>query len=215
MLVAGVDEAGRGPVLGPMVFSVVVLDEKDQKKLSSWGVTDSKLLAKDVREELFDKITSLAKEYKILALQPQEINEWMKSASLNDIEAIKTAEMINSLESSPEVIYIDCPDVRPKRYEQNINNLCEKNSLLVAEHKADMRYKSSAAASILAKVTRDKAIDDLAKVHGNIGCGYCHDVNTQKWIDDYWDKNRSFPDFVRKRWITIQRKTQLRLTEWD
>lgn len=214
MLLCGIDEAGRGPVIGPMVFAAVVVDEKDQNKLVSLGVTDSKLLDPATREELFDEVMKLAKEYKILSLSAADITEWMKTASLNDVEAIKTAELLDSLDCAPDICYIDCPDTITARYSQNIRNLSKKNTKIVAEHKADYTYRVVGAASILAKVTRDRAIQELSKEYGNIGSGYPSDEVTQKWIDDCWRKNRSFPDCVRKKWMTIDRKAQMKLTEW-
>ncbi len=214
MLICGIDEAGRGPVIGPMVFGAVVIDEKDDKKLKDLGVTDSKLLDAVMRETLFHEVKKIAVDYKILSLSPYDITEWMKTASLNDVEAIKTAEMLDSLKVAPDVCYVDCPDTIPARYSQNITNLCKKKTRIVAEHKADLNYRVVGAASILAKVTRDLAIQELAKLHGDIGSGYPSDEVTQKWLEDHWKKNKSFPDFVRKKWATVERKAQLRLTEW-
>ncbi len=214
MLICGVDEAGRGPVIGPMVFGAVVIDKRDESELTRLGVTDSKLLLRDKREELFDKIKDLAVEYKILSVSAAQITEWMKTASLNDVEAIKTAEMINSLTHKPDLCYVDCPDVIPSRYSKSIKNLCEKDTHIIAEHKADMNYKVAGAASILAKVTRDRAIDELAKVHGEIGSGYMIDVVTRRWVDECWEKNKRFPDCVRKRWSTVTSRAQLKITEW-
>lgn len=214
MLICGIDEAGRGPVIGPMVFGAVVIDSKDERKLVDLGVTDSKLLDAATRETLFHEVKKLAIEYKILSISPFEITEWMKSASLNDVEAIKTAEMLDSLDCTPDVAYIDCPDTVPARYRQNILNLCRKKTKIVAEHKADLNYRVVGAASILAKVTRDFEISELARLHGDIGSGYPSDEVTQKWLDDHWKKNKSFPDFVRKKWATVERKAQLKLTEW-
>lgn len=214
MLTCGVDEAGRGPVIGPMVFAAVVIDEKDKNKLVSLGVTDSKMISPEDRLELFDEVKKLAVEWKILSLNAAEITEWMKTASLNDVEAIKTAEMLDSLDCTPDVCYVDCPDTKPERYSQNISNLCKKDTKIIAEHKADMTYRVAGAASILAKVTRDEAIEKISKEHGDIGCGYPSDPVTQKWLDEHWKKNKQFPDFVRKKWATVDRKAQLKLTEW-
>jgi len=214
MLVCGVDEAGRGPVLGPMVFGAVVMEKKHEKKLTKMGVKDSKLLDIGTRLKLFDKIKNIAVDHAILSLSAADITEWMKSASLNDIEAIKTAEMLNSLETTPDVCYVDCPDVIPSRYSNNIKNLCDKEINIIAEHKADMNYRVAGAASILAKVTRDAAIDEMAKVHGQIGSGYPHDPLTRSWLDEVWKRERRFPDIVRKSWSTVDRKAQLRMTEW-
>ncbi len=214
MLICGIDEAGRGPVIGPMVFAAVVVDEKGEKRLKQLGVTDSKLLDAGTREELFDEIKETALDHRILSLSASDINEWMKTASLNDVEAIKTAEMIDLLDITPDVCYVDCPDTIPARYAQNILNLCKKQPKMHAEHKADLNHLSAGAASILAKVTRDREIKELSKTHGDLGSGYPGDPVTKRWIDEHWKKHRCFPDFVRKRWATIDRKAQLRLTEW-
>lgn len=215
MLICGVDEAGRGPVIGPMVFAAVVIEEKDSRKLTDMGVTDSKLLDAETRETLFEEIKKAAVEERILSLSPVEITEWMKTASLNDVEAIKTAELLQSLKCCPDLCYVDSPDTIPARYSQNILNLCKKPIKVIAEHKADFKYPVVGAASILAKVTRDFEIKELAKLHGDIGSGYPSDEVTQRWMDEHWKKNGSFPDFVRKKWATVQRKAQLKLTDWD
>jgi len=215
MLICGVDEAGRGPVIGPMVFGAVVIDEEDEKTLKDLGVTDSKLLDVETRECLFGEIQKVAKEYRVLSISARDITEWMKTASLNDVEAIKTAEILDTLDTEPDVFYLDSPDTVPARYSQNVKNLCKKQGRIVAEHKADMRYLSVGAASILAKVTRDNAIEALKAEFGDIGNGYPSDELTQKWLDRWFKKNRCFPDCVRKRWSTATRRAQLRLTEWE
>jgi len=214
MLLCGVDEAGRGPVIGPMVFAAVVIDEKHQNKLVSLGVTDSKLLDAPTREELFHDVKKLAKDYSILSISALEITEWMKTASLNDVEAIKTAELLDSLKCDPDITYVDCPDTITARYAQSIKNLSKKQTKIVAEHKADYTYRVVGAASILAKVTRDAEIVKLSKEYGDIGSGYPGDPVTKKWIDDHWTKNHCFPDCVRKKWSTVERKAQMKLTEW-
>ncbi len=214
MLICGVDEAGRGPVIGPMVFAAVVIERKHESRLKKLGVTDSKLLDPETRIKLSHKIRKLAVEHALLSLSAADITEWMKSASLNEIEAIKTAELLDSLNITPDVCYVDCPDTIPARYCMNISNLCKKPVRIVAEHKADLNYCITGAASILAKVARDAAIAELAKEHGELGTGYPSDPVTQRWLDGHWKKNRSFPDIVRKKWSTVDRRAQLRLTDW-
>jgi len=214
MLICGVDESGRGPVIGPMVFCAVVIEKDDEDTLKDLGVTDSKMLDAKTRECLFGEIEKVAEEARILAVNAKDITEWMKTASLNDVEAIKTAELLDSLVCEPEEIYVDSPDTVPKRYSQNIRNLCKKRGRIIAEHKADMNHLAVGAASILAKVTRDAAIEELKKEYGEIGNGYPSDQVTQKWLDRWFKKNRSFPECVRKRWSTATSRAQLRLTEW-
>jgi ribonuclease HII len=215
MLVCGVDEAGRGPVIGPLVFAAVVVDEKTEKKFKELGVTDSKLLDAKTRETLFKEIQKLAKECKILSVSPADINDWMKTASLNDVEAIKTAELLDSLKTKIDTLYLDSPDTLPERYAQNIRNLCKKDCTIVSEHKADLKYRVVGAASILAKTTRDAEIRELARLYGDIGSGYPSDEVTQKWLNEHWKKNHNFPDFVRKKWSTVTRLAQLKLSDWN
>jgi ribonuclease HII len=210
----GVDEAGRGPVIGPMVFGAVVLDSEGERKLREMGVTDSKMLDQKTRGILYDEIKKIAVEWRTLSLSAKEITEWMNTASLNDVEAIKTAEMLDSLDSDPDVFYLDSPDTIPERYGKNIGNLCKKRGMMVAEHKADMTYISSSAASILAKVERDSTIASFKEEYGDIGSGYPSDAVTQAWIDRWFKENRSFPDIVRKKWSTVTRKAQFKITEW-
>ncbi|MBN2517268.1 MAG: ribonuclease HII [Candidatus Altiarchaeota archaeon] len=215
MLLCGVDEAGRGPVIGPLVFGAVVVDKDTEGKFKEMGVTDSKLIDPATRETLAKEIQKLATEYKVLSLSPVEITEWMKTASLNDIEAIKTAELLESLDSKFNVLYVDSPDTMPARYGQNIRNLCKKDCKIISEHKADLNHTVVGAASILAKVVRDTEIRELARLYGDIGSGYPSDEVTQRWLDDHWKKNHNFPEFVRKKWSTVTRRAQLKLGEWN
>lgn len=214
MLICGVDEAGRGPVIGPLVIAVVVMEESDERKMKDLGVTDSKLLDSATRSKLFKNIEELSTEIKIKKLSAEQVDKWMSTASLNDVEVIETAELLNSLNSNPSKAYIDSPDTNEERYAQNIKNLCKKKLKIVAEHKADLKYTVCSAASIIAKVTRDREIEKFKKQYGKIGSGYPSDEITKKWIDDYWEVNKSFPNIVRKKWMTIQNKMQGRLTEW-
>ena len=215
MLICGVDEAGRGPVIGPMVFAAVVVDERTEEKFKELGVTDSKLLDAKTRETLFKEIQKLAKECKILSVSPVDITEWMNTASLNDVEVIKTAELLDSLKTKFDTLYLDSPDTLPDRYAKNIKNLCDKECEIISEHKADLNYTVVGAASILAKTTRDAEIRELARLYGDIGSGYPSDEITQKWLDKHWKKNHNFPDFVRKKWSTVTRLAQLKLSDWD
>jgi len=214
MLICGVDEAGRGPVIGPMVIAAVVIDEPTEKEFERLGVTDSKLIEPEAREELFEKIKETSKEHLIISLNPPEIDKWMDSASLNDVEAIKTAELIDSLRVSPDVCYVDSPDTIPDRYGKNISTLTQKKTKIVSENKADMKYIVVGAASILAKVTRDREIEKIKRRYGDIGSGYPSDEVTQKWLNDYFKEHRSFPDIVRKKWATVSNVMQQKLTGW-
>jgi ribonuclease HII len=196
--VCGIDEAGRGPVIGPMVMAGVVIDEMDENKLKAIGVKDSKLLSKELREELFSKITSIVKDYKIIVIFSDEIDEavFSKTHNLNKLEAEKAALIINELK--PDKAILDCPSINVKDYCNYVKKmLLNQDTYLVCEHKADVNYPSVSAASILAKVTRDNEIEKLKKQHKiDFGSGYPSDPKTKEFLE----KNYERYDFFRKSW---------------
>ena len=108
-LICGIDEAGRGPVIGPMVMAGVLVEQKDLGKLKSMGVKDSKLLTRKQRDNLFDKVVKVVKKYKIIVIEPKEIDDALESddLNLNWLEAHKAAEIINNLK--PDKVTVDSP----------------------------------------------------------------------------------------------------------
>ncbi|MCK4885318.1 ribonuclease HII, partial [Candidatus Bathyarchaeota archaeon] len=105
-MIAGVDEAGRGPVIGPLVIAGVSLDENDLPKLVDLGVKDSKLLSPQRRETLSSQIKKLALNYHIVLLSPAEIDRVVESKrklhKLNRLEAVTMARVIAVLK--PDVV---------------------------------------------------------------------------------------------------------------
>jgi ribonuclease HII len=202
MLVCGVDEAGRGPVIGPLVIAGILIDEDDEYKLKNIGVKDSKLLDRKQRDDLFKKILTIVKDYKIISLTPDIIDEHLKSdkSNLNMLEAKATSEILNYLK--PEKAIIDLPDRNQERYQDFIKrDLHNKEVKLVTEHKADFNYPSVGAASILAKVTRDNYIDFLKDKFGeDFGSGYTSDEKTIKFLEKHWNNTKIH--FIRKEWAT-------------
>lgn len=214
--ILGVDEAGKGPVIGPMVMAGVLISEADEKKLKEIGVKDSKLLTPKKREELFEKIKKIAKNYEIIIIQPKEIDEAVESqeSNLNKLEAIKTAMIINKF--NPDLSILDSPTVNLHKYEEEIRFYLKNKELkLKAENKADVNFQSVGAASILAKVTRDREIEKLKAKYGEIGSGYPADPITQKFIKENWNKH---PEIFRKSWATFKnianKKEQKGLSEF-
>ena len=112
--VAGIDEAGRGPVIGPMVIAAIVIDERNIPRLEELGVKDSKKLTPKRREKLFDEILSLADDYVILVLSPEEISS--REGTLNEFEVENFAKALNSLRIKPDIIYADAADVDEERF---------------------------------------------------------------------------------------------------
>jgi len=201
VLVLGIDEAGRGPVIGPMVIAGVSIDEKDIDKLKRLGVKDSKLLSPKQREDMFDKIINIVKKYKSIITQPEEIDSALRSESLNLnwLEAIKSAEIINFLK--PEKAIIDCPSNNITAYKDFLKkHLKDKKTELVLEHKADFKYPIVSAASIIAKVTRDNEIKKIQKkIREPIGSGYPSDPVTINFLKKNYN---NYQGIFRKEWAS-------------
>jgi len=207
MLVSGVDEAGRGSVIGPLVIAGVSLEENDLPKLVDLGVKDSKLLSPQKRETLAKQIRELALNCHVVSLSPVEIDQVVETGKrlhrLNRFEAQAMARVITILK--PEVVYVDAADVLADRFGEHIAENLDFKLKIVSEHKADITYPIVSAASIIAKVERDMEISVLQKKHGNMGCGYPSDSKTIKFLGDWIRKFGSYPDFVRKSWKTSKR----------
>ncbi len=210
-MICGVDEAGRGPVIGPLVVAGVLVDEGGWKKLVKLGVKDSKLLSPSRRETLYDEITSFA-GYHVIKTSALELDTLMARKSLNQIEADLFATVISTL--SPESAYVDAADVSCRNFERMILKAMKKRPRLVVEHKADERYPVVSAASIVAKVERDREIVRLHEIHGDFGSGYASDERTRAFLEQCFRRDRAFPDCVRKRWKTAIRASNLKLEEF-
>ena len=207
MLMAGVDEAGRGSVIGPLVIAGVSFEENDLPKLADIGVKDSKLLSPQKRETLAPQIRKLALNCHVVFLSPVEIDRVVETGKrlhrLNRFEAQSMARVLAILK--PDVAYVDASDVLADRFGEHIAENLDFTLKIVSEHKADITYPIVSAASIIAKVERDHAISSLQKKHGDLGCGYPSDSNTIKFLGDWIRKFGSYPDFVRKSWKTSKR----------
>jgi ribonuclease HII len=216
MKILGIDEAGRGPVIGDLVISGVMIEENDEKKLKELGVKDSKLIAPNKREVMFDEIVKITKEYEILIVKPSEIDEavFSKEMNLNKLEGVKSALIINKLK--PDVAILDCPSTNTEAYKEFVKTfLKDKEIKIISEHKADYNYPVVSAASILAKVTRDEGIVKLREKYGDLGSGYPADERTQEFIKNNFEKH---PEIFRKSWATFKNlqksKEQAKLGEF-
>ena len=197
MRVCGVDDAGRGSLLGPLVIAGVSLDRTKIKKLSSMGIRDSKKLSPAARERLYKKIIKYADNYYIARISPRVIDGSVKKHNLNFLEAKYMAKVISKLQ--PNISYVDSCDVNPKRYGNEINKMA-KSGKIRSYHHADSKFVIVSAASILAKVSRDRALAKLRKVHYNLGSGYPSDSKTINFVANYVSNGQEIPSFVRKSW---------------
>lgn len=203
----GIDDAGRGPVIGPMVLAGCLVDEKTEKEFKKIGIKDSKNLTPKRREFLAEKIRKQAETFEIVIISAMKIDQSnYDGIKLNEVEAIACASIINKINKGLNKIkvIVDCPSVSLVKWKDflktHIKNL--SNLEISCEHKADQNHIAVSAASILAKSTREKEMDKLKKVYGTeIGSGYCSDPSTKKFLEKYALKHKDMGIF-RKTWIT-------------
>ena len=200
MDILGIDEAGRGSVLGPMVIAGVVVPEKMEKVLERMGVKDSKRLTPNRRTILSRKLKKMF-DYEIVVISAREIDEMRADGiNLNEIEKNAMESILSKI--SPEKAIVDAVDVKAERFQENLRNDTGVN--VIAEHKADDKYIEVSAASIIAKSERDNQIAQINKdfiKSGGIGSGYPSDPKTKNFLTNYtYDE---MPDFVRRSWATV------------
>ena len=200
LLICGIEEAGRGPVIGPMVICGVLIEKEKEKELKRLGVKDSKLLTPKQREKISEEIKKVANDFNIIIVSIDEIDRAVGSdiSNLNWLEADKFIETINVLK--PDIAYIDCPSNNTSAYKEYIlNRIKNKSTKLIVEHKADQRYPVVSAASILAKVIRDNEIEKIKKKYKiDFGSGYPSDQFTKQFLEKNYNK---YPIF-RKSWVS-------------
>jgi len=209
-VIGGVDEAGRGPVLGPMVMAIVAASPSDVAFLKSIGVKDSKLLTKKVRNKLF-RLIKAKLPHAIIKIKPEEIDKHVlsPSSSLNDLEAITSAKLIKQVAKvcSLKKVMLDLPSKNKEAYLRLVKSKLKfpLSSLNIdAEFKADLNYVFVGAASILAKVTRDREIEKMEKKLGfDIGSGYPSDKYTVNSLHKNFKKLKE-ANFIRLSWSTVK-----------
>lgn len=213
--VCGIDEAGRGSVIGPMVIAGVLIEEDRTSDLINLGVRDSKEVGPEERERLYGEILKLAKSCKIIVLTAKEVDSETrknKMEGINILEARKFVEIINELK--PDIAYIDSPSRECEKLQSLISKMLKHECKLVLEHKADENYPATSAASIIAKVTRDREISKLKERFGDFGSGYPHDLKTRRFIREALQSSSGAREFIRCSWQTIDKVMQTRLEEY-
>ena len=207
MLIAGVDEAGRGCVIGPLVVAGVMMKNENLSILTELGVKDSKLLTPGKRELLYPVIIQLAERCHTIKVMPYQIDKVVESArrlhKLNRLEAQTMAQIIETLK--PDQAYVDAADTVEHRFGNHIRERLKIKTRIVSRHKADRIYPIVSAASIIAKVERDREIANLKLEYGNFGSGYLTDEKTMIFLKQLLEKNGDYPDFVRKSWKPAKR----------
>ena len=200
-MIVGVDEAGRGPVLGPLVVAGVAVES--DVALRHINVRDSKRLSPEKREALAPEIEKLA-TWELLVIPAEQIDLMRAEMSLNDFEAKLFAEVIDKLR--PETAYVDAADVDEIEFKRCVRKELAFDVEIVSQHNADELFPVVSAASILAKVCRDRemrTIEDEVGMH--IGSGYASDADTIAFLETWIRAHGSLPPHTRASWDTARR----------
>jgi len=204
MTILGIDEAGKGPLIGSLFLAGVLIDESKSSELKKIGAKDSKLLTHKERIEIAKRINKVAKSSLVIEIKPKEIDEAIdgdNNLNLNWLEANHMADLINKL--SPDEAIIDCPSTNIEAFKDYIKNLLKKDTKLTLEHKADLKFPTVSAASILAKVAREENVEKIEKKVGeSIGSGYPSNSVCQDFLKNNYKK---YPDIFRKSWKTYKK----------
>ena len=208
-LIAGVDDAGRGPIIGPLVIAGVLVPDEQQQALKALGVRDSKLLTPELRSKLEPMIRTNALKVSLVEAQPKEIDDFVlhggRLRKLNFLEARMMASVLTDL--APADAYVDASDVNEARYAASIREFLPehwKGMKIFSEHHADRTFPVVSAASIIAKVSRDARIEELRDQYGDFGSGYITDPKTMSFLRTWRRTHSEYPPIVRMSWKTIK-----------
>lgn len=200
--ILGIDEAGRGPVIGPMVLGAIRCTEDQLDELRTEGFSDSKSLSPTVRDEKREFLENHSVHLYSQSIPARKID----NNSLTELSLEATAELINRAE--PDKVILDAPG-HPSAIPEYLNRLKKRIELspvpdITAEPGADDTYTVVSAASVLAKTDRDRAIDRLKDRYGELGSGYPSNPNTRSFLKNHLSKQDPVREFIRTRWQTFQ-----------
>ena len=210
-MILGIDDAGRGPIIGPMILAGVLLTKEQGEILRKYNVRDSKTVSPSSRKQMEKIIKENSIAHKIVQASPELIDGSLTSGTnLNELEAKMAAKVINSINKNLTEkikVIIDCPSVNVVSWKLSLLRYIEKteNLEISCEHKADVNHISAAAASILAKEVREKEVTKMKKEFGDFGSGYPADPKTKKFLVE---KGKEFSNsgIFRKTWATWKKK---------
>lgn len=199
MRVMGIDEAGRGCVLGELVIAAFIADGVDDEQLKQAGARDSKAVSAKRRLAARDALADLGAS-DVRTVTCAQID----NGNLNVLEEIVIADLIRT--HTPDKVIIDAlghPSTIPETCKR-IQQLAGVTVDIVMQPKADRDFPVVGAASMFAKTTRDELLEKNAEQHGVLGSGYPSDPKTRAWLTNWAKTGQPWPDFVRTRWQTVK-----------
>jgi ribonuclease HII len=201
--ILGLDEAGRGSVLGPLVVGGFLVDSSDLERVVGCGACDSKLLDPEERERIALELPSIG-ECDSMVLPPREIDQYVHRGRLNELEANAFGALVARLR--PDEVHADACDTDARRFARMIARRSRGTARILAQHHADRDDPVVGAASIVAKVRRDRAIWRLSRQLGvDVGSGYPSDPRTIEFLRARLPSEPVLPGWVRSSWYTLQR----------
>lgn len=206
-MICGVDEAGRGPVIGPLVICGIIIE--GDHLLRELGVRDSKSLTRKQREALSEKIEKVVDGVEFVEIAAEEIDLMREEMTLNSLEMKVFASIIDRLR--PSTAYVDAADVDEERFGREINGELNLPVNIISRHRADEIYPVVSAASILAKIRRDRRIREIGEDIGEpIGSGYPSDPKTIRFLESWLDRYGKLPPHTRKSWDTCSKLIRMK-----
>ena len=193
-------------MIGPMMICGILVDSDRLHELVEIGAKDSKTLSHKRRLVLKEKIEKVASEIVIRTVSAADIDRLRKRTTLNEIEVTEFAFIAKTLK--PSELYLDAADVIAERFGIKIgklSGLASKGAIIVSEHKADSKYPIVSAASIIAKVERDRTIETFHKKYGDFGSGYPNDPKTVQFVRNLVRNGEKLPSIIRKSWKSVTR----------
>ncbi|KAA0002722.1 MAG: ribonuclease HII [Thermoplasmata archaeon] len=208
-MICGIDEAGRGPVIGPMVVAGVWIKEGENDVLKKMAIKDSKKHTKKQREKHAKKIREMF-FHSFIIISPEDIDALRSTMSMNELEIHLFATLGKKREA--DIYYIDSADVDEKRFGEEFKKNLGFKAEIISKHDADNLFPVVSAASIIAKVERDAEMEKIAnmlqkKLDIPIGSGYPSDEKTRLFIKKWIEKFGDVPPYTRRSWKTVKKLT--------
>ena len=204
--ILGIDEAGRGPVIGSMFIGGFLVDEDKIEDLEELGVKDSKKLSDKKRERIRGQLEEVGEVF-LEEITASEIDDLREVMSLNEIELKGFADIVDS--SEPDEVFMDLPEPDGERFIGKVKDLLDINSEKIdftAEHGADDTFPVVSAASIVAKSARESHVEKLQQKYGyDFASGYPHDKPTIEFLENFIDEKDRLPEETRLSWSTAER----------
>ncbi len=193
----------------------MAIEDDRVEELWRIGVKDSKKLTPDERERLAEEVKELADKWVVRVLEAERVDSATRRRGregINILEAEVFSEIIGELR--PDEAYIDLPSRNVEEFERFLRDRVGHDCRLVLEYRADERYAVVAAASILAKVERDRCVERLRMKLGDFGSGYPSDPKTLRFLRELAEHGRLDNRFIRLSWRTLEKILQRRLDEY-